>query len=91
MASVSLAKGIRTPSERVSMAALDTTSNRIASRRLTRTVALLNRSGRQLESASQAAPDHFHRKRLHFFASEIRDLSLPLSPFASRREKGRAR
>jgi hypothetical protein len=70
------------------MAKLDTTSNHIASRRLTRAVTLLIRAGRQLESASQAAPDRFHRKRLHFFADGLRELSLPLSRIASRLEKG---
>ena len=63
-------------------------SNRVASRRLTRAVTPLTRAGRQLESASQATPDHFHRKRLHFFASGLRELSLPLSRIASRLENG---
>jgi hypothetical protein len=70
------------------MATLDTPSNRIASRRLTRAVSLLTRAGRQLYCASQSVPDRFHRDRLHFFAKGLRELSLPLARIASRLEKG---
>jgi hypothetical protein len=70
------------------MDTLDTTSTRTASRRLTRAVSLLARAGRQLYCASQAAPDRFHRDRLHFFADGLRELSLPLSRIASRLERG---
>jgi hypothetical protein len=70
------------------MVPLNRTSNRTASRRLVRAVTLLNRAGRQLDSASHAAPDHFHRDRLRFFATGLRELSLPLSRVASILEKG---
>ena len=48
---------------------------------------LLTRAGRQLESASQAAPDRFNRDRLYFLATGLRELSLPLARIASRLQK----
>ena len=63
-------------------------STRTASRRLERAVPLLNRAGRQLDRASQAAPDRFHRDRLYSLASGLRDFTLPLSRIASRLQKG---
>lgn len=72
------------------MEPLNVTSNRTASRRLTRALTLLNRAGRQLDGASHAAPDRFQRDRLRFFATGLRELSLPLSRVASILEKGRA-
>jgi hypothetical protein len=65
-----------------------TSSHRIASRRLIRAVTLLCRAGRQLAEASRIAPDPYNRERLHYFATGIRDLSLPLSRIASRLERG---
>jgi hypothetical protein len=64
-----------------------TFSHRAASRRLTRAVTLLNRAGRQLDDAIRVAPDPYNRERLHYFATGLRDLSLPLSRIASRLEK----
>lgn len=63
-------------------------SNRAASRRLARAVALLDRAGEQLSAASQAAPDRYHRNKLHTLAVGLRDLSLPLSRIASVLERG---
>lgn len=70
------------------MVPLDPTSSRTASRRLMRALTLLNRAGRQLDGASYAAPDRFHRDRLRFFATGLRELSLPLWRVASIFEKG---
>jgi hypothetical protein len=67
---------------------LNSTSHRIASRRLTRAVMLLCHAGRQLDDASRVAPDPYNRERLRHFATGPRDLSLPLSRLASRLEKG---
>lgn len=77
-----------TPSEERNLIPLHITSNRVASRRLMRALILLNRAGRQLDFASQATPDRFHRDRLHSFAEGLRELSIPLSRLASRFEKG---
>lgn len=63
-------------------------SHRIASRRLTRAVTLLTRAGRQLDDAGRIAPDPHNRQRLHYLATGLRDLTLPLSRIASRLEKG---
>lgn len=70
------------------MTPLELTSNRAASRRLARAVTLLNRAGRQLDGASHASTDRFHRDRLRFFATGLREFSLPLSRIASVLEKG---
>lgn len=70
------------------MARLERSSNRFASRRLTRAVTLLHRAGRQLDTASQTAPDRYNRDLLHNLALGLRELSLPLSRIASRLEKG---
>ena len=59
-------------------------SNRIASRRLTRAITLLYRAGRQLDDASRVAPDRYNSDRLRSLATGLRDLSLPLSRIASR-------
>jgi hypothetical protein len=76
------------PSERVSMATLDTTSNRVASRRLSKAVTLLFRAGKQLEAASRTAPDKYHADHLRFIATGLRGVTLPLYRIASRLEKG---
>lgn len=73
------------------MAQLKPISSRTASRRLTRALTLLRRAGRQLDNASQTAPDHYNRDRLHSLALGLRELSLPLSRIASRLEKGGVR
>jgi hypothetical protein len=65
-----------------------TSSRRIASRRLARAVTLLHRAGRQLDGASHASPDRFHRDRLLSFATGLRELAVPLSRIASSLEKG---
>jgi hypothetical protein len=70
------------------MAPLELTSSRAASRRLARAVTLLNRAGQQLDGASHAAPDRFHRDHLHFLATGLRELSLPLARIASVLQKG---
>ena len=70
------------------MSQLNHTSKRHTSRRLTRAVTLLHRAGRQLDTASQTAPDRYNRDRLHTLAIGLRELSLPLSRIASRLEKG---
>src|SRR5215469_11136886 len=72
----------------LSRADYSSTSPHLASRRVTRAVTLIADAGRQLHSASRAAPNHFHRDRLHFIADGLRRLSLPLSRIASRLEKG---
>ena len=64
------------------------TSCRIASRRLSRAVTVITRAGRQLEQASRIAPDRYNADRLHFLATGLRDLSLPLTRIASRLQKG---
>ncbi len=66
----------------------ETTSSRVASRRLARAVTLLSRASRQLDSASLFAPDKYNADRLRFLAGGLRDLSIPLSKIASRLEKG---
>jgi hypothetical protein len=63
-------------------------SNRTASRRLTRAVTLLFRAGKQLDAASRTIPDTYNADRLRFFARGLRDVSLPLSKVASRLERG---
>lgn len=63
-------------------------SRRAASRRLERAITLLHRAGRQLDAASHAAPDRFHRDRLYNLALGLRELSLPLARIASRLQKG---
>lgn len=69
------------------MRTFNSNSRRIASRRLAR-VTLLNLAGRQLDGASHTAPDRFHRDRLRFFATGLRELSLPLSRIASHLDRG---
>ena len=64
-------------------------STRIASRRLTRAVTLLFRAGKQLDAASRIAPDRYDADRLRFFATGVRDVTLPLSKIASCLERGR--
>src|SRR2546421_6537564 len=68
-------------------ARLESTSPRIASRRLTRAVKLLVRAGRQLESASLAAPDKYNQDRLKLIASGLRAISIPLCKIASHLER----
>jgi len=87
MASVNLVKGIWTPSDKVSMAPLHNSSNRIASRRLSKAVTLLFRAGKQLDAASRTAPDKYHADRLRFLATGVRDVTLPLCRIASHLEK----
>lgn len=64
------------------------TSPRLASRRLARAITLLHRAGRQLDTASQSAPDHYHRDRLHCLVLGLREIALPLSRIATHLEKG---
>ena len=66
---------------------LDNSSTRFASRRLSKAVTLLHSAGRQLDAASRAAPDKYHPDRLRFFATGLRDVTLPLYRIASRLEK----
>lgn len=68
--------------------ALDNNSARFATRRLSKAVTLLFRAGKQLEAASRAAPDKYSADRLRFFATGLRDVTLPLHQIASRLEKG---
>lgn len=63
-------------------------NNRAASRRLAKAVTLLLRAGKQLDAASRTAPDKYNADRLRFFATGLRDVSLPLYRIASRLEKG---
>ena len=77
-----------TPLEKQSLKECDRSSHRIASRRLERAVVLLAHSGKQPDGASRAAPDRFHRDRLHFFAVGVRELSLLLSCITSHLKKG---
>lgn len=70
------------------MSILERNSSRTSSRRVIRAVTLLYRAGRQLDTASQTAPDRYNRDRLHDLASGLRSLSLPLSRIASRLENG---
>lgn len=67
---------------------LHPSSRRIASRRVLRAVTLLNRAGRQLDSASKAAPDRHNRERLLFFVTGFRDLANTFSKIASQLERG---
>jgi hypothetical protein len=62
-------------------------SHRLASRQLTRTVTLLIRAGRQLDNATRLAPDKYNADRLRFFATGLRDITLPLTRIVSRLEK----
>ena len=62
-------------------------SYQTASRRLARVVTLLYRAGKQLDAASKEAPDGYHADRLYYFATGLRDLSLPLARIASQLEK----
>jgi hypothetical protein len=66
----------------------ETTSPRIASRRVTRAITLLNRASRTLESASRSTADRYNRNHLFALASGLRELCLPLYRTASRLEKG---
>jgi len=65
-------------------------SHRLASRRLTRAVTLVVRAGRQLDSASDAAPDRYNRDRLRLLATGLRSLSIPMSKIATHLERGGA-
>lgn len=67
---------------------LERNSHRISSRRLARALVFLHRAERQMASASQAAPDRYHRDRLRFIADGLRQLSLPLTKVVSRLERG---
>jgi hypothetical protein len=70
------------------MAPLHARSNRIASRRLCKAVTLLFRAGKQLDAASRTAPDKFNADRLRFFATGLRDVTIPLHRIASQLQKG---
>jgi hypothetical protein len=74
--------------ERKSRMKLDNVSPRIASRRVTRALTLLHRASRQLEAASQSAPDRYHKDEIFSFALGLRGLCLPLGRVASRLERG---
>ena len=63
-------------------------SSCFASRRLGRAITLLNRAGRQLDGASQAAPDRFNRDHLYSLATGLREFTLPLSRLASHLQRG---
>jgi len=63
------------------------TSSQIASRYLHRVVRMLAQAGESLDDASRHTPNRYHRDRLYYFASGLRDLSIPLSRLASRLEK----
>jgi hypothetical protein len=65
------------------------TSRRVASRKLARSLAYLHHAERQMASASQAAPDRYHQDRLRFIANGLRELSIPLTRIVSRLERGR--
>ena len=67
---------------------LELTSNRTASRRLERAIMLLNRAGRQLDGASHASRERFHRDRLYSLATGLREFTLPLSRLASFLQRG---
>ncbi len=66
-------------------------SNRLASRRLQRALAHINRAGRQLDAAGEASNDKLDREHFRSLASGLRELYLPLCRTASRLEKGGAR
>jgi hypothetical protein len=70
------------------MAELHTSSDRLATRRLSKAVTLLFRAGKQLEAASRMSADRYHSDRLQFFATGLRDVTLPLHRIASRLQKG---
>jgi hypothetical protein len=69
------------------MAPLHNTSNRTASRRLSKAITLLFRAGKQLDAASRTARDKYNADRLRFFATGLRDVTLPLCRIASGLEK----
>lgn len=70
------------------MKRLDPSSNRIASRRLERALAFLNRAGQQFDAASHAAINQQDRDHFRSLASGIRELYIPLCKTASRLERG---
>ena len=72
------------------MRELESSSNRFATRHLSKAVVLLIRAGRQLDAASRTAPDKYNADRLRFFATGLRDVTLPLHRIASRLQKGGA-
>jgi hypothetical protein len=63
-------------------------SNRLASRRLNQALNLLHRASRQLEAASQSAPDRFHKDENVSFALGLRGIGLLLGRVALRLERG---
>lgn len=71
----------------VLMAQLNSTSHRIASRRLHRALILLHRASRYIEAASQSADRH-HKDELLEFALGLREICIPLFRVAARLEKG---
>jgi len=69
------------------MGTVHNNSSRVASRRLSKAVTLLFRAGKQLDAASRTAPDKYNADRLRFFATGVREVTLPLHRIASRLEK----
>ena len=63
-------------------------SHRIASRRLQRALAHINRAGQQLDAASVASNNKLDREHFRSLASGLRELYLPLCKTASRLERG---
>jgi hypothetical protein len=70
------------------MPKVEHTSNRTASRKLVRAVTFLTLAGQQLNAASHASSDRYHRNKFHRLALGLREFSLPLSRLASLLERG---
>jgi hypothetical protein len=64
-------------------------SDRIASRKLARSLRYLHWAEQQMTSASNSALNRYHRNHLRSLADGLRDLSLPLMRIVSRLERGR--
>jgi hypothetical protein len=69
------------------MASVFHTSNRAASRHLVRAASNLNKAGRDLVAATQAAP-RYHQKQLRNLVADLRQLSSPVAGLASRLARG---
>jgi hypothetical protein len=65
------------------------TSRRVASRKLARSLAYLHSAERQMASASQAEPNRYHQDRLRFITDGLSELSIPLTRIVSRLERER--
>lgn len=64
------------------------TSNRAASLRVARAASHLHQAGKQLAAATQAAPNRYHRDRLHRLLVDLRELALPVTGLVSSLERG---